>query len=111
MTDGAWSATRPGRAPREAATHCPYCALQCGMTLRADDDGVTVLPRQFPTNRGGLCQKGWTAAGVPTVAPPLHRQVYDLRTGACLDLPGVAVTRHDARCRDGLVEVRLRREG
>lgn len=32
------------------------------MTLRADDGGVTVLPRQFPTNRGGLCQKGWTAA-------------------------------------------------
>ncbi|WP_407664361.1 molybdopterin oxidoreductase family protein [Micromonospora parastrephiae] len=32
------------------------------MTLRADDDGVTVHPREFPTNRGGLCQKGWTAA-------------------------------------------------
>ncbi|MEV4118995.1 molybdopterin oxidoreductase family protein [Micromonospora sp. NPDC049645] len=62
MTDGAWSATRPGLAPREVATHCPYCALQCGMTLREDDAGVTVHPRQFPTNRGGLCQKGWTAA-------------------------------------------------
>ncbi|WP_247662939.1 molybdopterin oxidoreductase family protein [Micromonospora sp. U21] len=32
------------------------------MLLREDADGVTVLPRQFPTNRGGLCQKGWTAA-------------------------------------------------
>lgn len=32
------------------------------MVLRQDDDGVTVHPRQFPTNRGGLCQKGWTAA-------------------------------------------------
>ncbi len=47
---------------REVATHCPYCALQCGMTLREGDAGVTVHPRQFPTNRGGLCQKGWTAA-------------------------------------------------
>ncbi|MEU7651224.1 molybdopterin oxidoreductase family protein [Micromonospora taraxaci] len=62
MTDGARSATRPGFTPREVATHCPYCALQCGMTLREDDTGVTVHPRQFPTNRGGLCQKGWTAA-------------------------------------------------
>ncbi|MEV5207034.1 molybdopterin oxidoreductase family protein [Micromonospora sp. NPDC053740] len=62
MTDGARSATPPGLTPREVATHCPYCALQCGMTLRADDAGVTVHPRQFPTNRGGLCQKGWTAA-------------------------------------------------
>lgn len=32
------------------------------MVLREDDSGVTVHPRQFPTNRGGLCQKGWTAA-------------------------------------------------
>ncbi|WFE51789.1 molybdopterin oxidoreductase family protein [Micromonospora sp. WMMD1155] len=62
MTDGARSATRPGFTPREVATHCPYCALQCGMTLREDHAGVTVHPRQFPTNRGGLCQKGWTAA-------------------------------------------------
>ncbi|MGV9215781.1 molybdopterin oxidoreductase family protein [Micromonospora sp. RB23] len=62
MTDGARPATRSGRTPREVATHCPYCALQCGMTLREDDAGVSVLPRQFPTNRGGLCQKGWTSA-------------------------------------------------
>ncbi|PZW02043.1 assimilatory nitrate reductase catalytic subunit [Micromonospora phaseoli] len=62
MTDGVRPATRPGRTPREVATHCPYCALQCGMILREETDGVTVLPRQFPTNRGGLCQKGWTSA-------------------------------------------------
>ncbi|TWH66571.1 assimilatory nitrate reductase catalytic subunit [Micromonospora olivasterospora] len=54
--------TRPGVPPREAATHCPYCALQCGMVLRENGRRVEVLPRQFPTNRGGLCQKGWTAA-------------------------------------------------
>src|SRR5437764_12730447 len=46
----------------EVATHCPYCALQCGMTLRERTDGsVEVAPRDFPTNRGGLCQKGWTS--------------------------------------------------
>jgi assimilatory nitrate reductase catalytic subunit len=44
-------------------THCPYCALQCGMTLRLTATGrVEVGARDFPTNRGGLCQKGWTAA-------------------------------------------------
>ncbi|WP_245669990.1 molybdopterin oxidoreductase family protein [Micromonospora mirobrigensis] len=32
------------------------------MTLRHSAAGIEVLPRQFPTNRGGLCQKGWTAA-------------------------------------------------
>lgn len=46
--------------------------------------------------------------GVPTLASPLHKQVYDLRTGRCLDLPGVALPVHRVRCRDGLVEVRLR---
>jgi assimilatory nitrate reductase catalytic subunit len=49
-------------------THCPYCALQCAMTLtRAEDAApgaapVTIAGRDFPTNRGGLCKKGWTSA-------------------------------------------------
>ncbi|WP_350349654.1 molybdopterin oxidoreductase family protein [Agromyces sp. G08B096] len=65
-------------------THCPYCALQCAMTLtpvaegaapagetpvtsRDDSPEASVAPvqvagRDFPTNRGGLCKKGWTSA-------------------------------------------------
>jgi len=43
-------------------THCPYCALQCGMSLRDAGGRVQVEVRDFPTNRGGLCQKGWTSA-------------------------------------------------
>ncbi|HEV2376151.1 MAG TPA: molybdopterin-dependent oxidoreductase, partial [Streptosporangiaceae bacterium] len=48
------------------ATHCPYCALQCAMTLSVSPETgrLTVIPRDFPTNRGGLCQKGWTSAGL-----------------------------------------------
>lgn len=49
---------------RPAATHCPYCALQCAQTLTPADGTVRVEGRDFPTNRGGLCQKGWTAASV-----------------------------------------------
>ena len=52
---------------QEAAvdTHCPYCAMQCGMTLEVDDNGGwRVLARDFPTNKGGLCRKGWTAAAL-----------------------------------------------
>ncbi len=49
------------------ATHCPYCALQCGMNLAPKDGLLTVLPRpDFPTNKGGLCQKGWTSADLLT---------------------------------------------
>jgi assimilatory nitrate reductase catalytic subunit len=53
---------------RPAATHCPYCALQCAMHLTPTDAPdatalpVTVSGRDFPTNRGGLCKKGWTSA-------------------------------------------------
>ena len=52
------------------ATHCPYCALQCGMNLAASVNAphhLTVLPRpDFPTNKGGLCKKGWTSAELLT---------------------------------------------
>jgi assimilatory nitrate reductase catalytic subunit len=44
-------------------THCPYCSLQCGITLDVSGAGVELAPQSdFPTNRGGLCAKGWTAA-------------------------------------------------
>ena len=55
-------------------THCPYCALQCGMSLtgrRGAVPPVEVAARDFPTNRGGLCQKGWTAAELLTAAERL----------------------------------------
>ena len=45
-------------------THCPYCALQCGMNLAKEAKGLLSVQARsdFPTNKGGLCQKGWTAA-------------------------------------------------
>ncbi|MGO4121507.1 molybdopterin oxidoreductase family protein [Arthrobacter sp. YAF16] len=64
-----------------AATHCPYCALQCAMTLTVPEvqpasavpaaaaparpeAPLEVAGRDFPTNRGGLCRKGWTSASL-----------------------------------------------
>ncbi|TNH31285.1 nitrite reductase small subunit NirD [Micromonospora orduensis] len=76
-------------------------------------DGLFAIDNRDPVSGAYVLSRGIVGSrgGVPTVASPLHKQVYDLRTGHCLDLPGVAVARHDARCRDGLVEVRLRQEG
>jgi len=67
-----------GTVPGQGAvpTHCPYCSLQCGITLQADEPAGSAAandppPRRaltlaaqddFPTNLGGLCAKGWTAA-------------------------------------------------
>ncbi len=51
-----------GSSNRGGDTHCPYCALQCGMTLVEQDGRLVVASRDFPTNKGGLCRKGFTAA-------------------------------------------------
>lgn len=87
-------------------THCPYCALQCAMTLTAADAGaapdrtgrpalpVTVAGRDFPTNRGGLCKKGWTSAELlvdpSRLTTPLVRgddgELHPVEWDAALDL-------------------------
>ncbi len=44
-------------------THCPYCGLQCAMSVTGGGTSApTVTGRTFPVNGGGLCQKGWTSA-------------------------------------------------
>ncbi|MDQ1029453.1 assimilatory nitrate reductase catalytic subunit [Streptomyces umbrinus] len=64
-------------------THCPYCALQCGMNLTPTPDSggspveVTERP-DFPVNRGALCGKGRTAPallspGVRLTSPLIRR--------------------------------------
>jgi len=68
-------------------THCPYCALQCGMKVMPEGSSATISARDFPTNRGGLCQKGWSAAELldhpERLTTPLirDRKDGDLRPG------------------------------
>jgi assimilatory nitrate reductase catalytic subunit len=67
-----------GAMPHTTLTHCPYCAMQCGMTLTEQDGRWSVGARDFPTNRGGLCRKGWSAAELidapDRLATPLMRR-------------------------------------
>ena len=45
------------------ATHCPYCAFQCGMRLSGPREAAVVDGDEaFPVNKGALCIKGWTSA-------------------------------------------------
>ncbi|WP_033344521.1 molybdopterin oxidoreductase family protein [Catenuloplanes japonicus] len=59
------------------------------MTLRATGDLISIEPRDFPTNRGGLCQKGWTAADLldhpERITTPLIRQDGELRPASWED--------------------------
>ncbi|WP_138946815.1 molybdopterin oxidoreductase family protein [Plantibacter sp. M259] len=90
-------------------THCPYCALQCAMSLTrtAAVDGVAprlpvdVAGRDFPTNRGGLCKKGWTSAELlardDRLTAPLVRdatgELVETSWDAALDLVASTILR------------------
>ena len=47
------------------------------------------------------------AEGAPTVASPLYKQRFDLRTGRCLDADVAALAVHPVRVVDGVVEIGL----
>lgn len=63
---------RPNSHPTGVATHCPFCALQCGMRLLHeagqtgdDDPNLEVGPDPtFPVNEGRMCLKGWASVGL-----------------------------------------------
>lgn len=102
---------------------CDYHRLEAERGVAALVDGVQVAI--FRTYEGELYAIGnrdpiagaqvmsrgivGTRADVPTVASPLHKQVYDLRTGECLDVPGVAVPSYPIRRNGDLVEVDVAR--
>jgi assimilatory nitrate reductase catalytic subunit len=52
----------PMSSGHSIATHCPYCAMQCGMLLSGVREGAVIAGNErFPVNAGGLCVKGWSA--------------------------------------------------
>ena len=50
---------------------------------------------------------GGTRGDAPTIASPMSKQVFDLRTGVCLDDASVQVPVHQVRIRHGVVQVAL----
>jgi nitrite reductase (NADH) small subunit len=75
--------------------------------FRTFDGSLHAIGNQDPFTGAFVLSRGivGTRGEVPTVASPLHKQVYDLRTGACLDDETVTVPVYAVRLRDGLVEV------
>jgi assimilatory nitrate reductase catalytic subunit len=73
-----------GPAPKPTLTHCPYCAMQCGMSLVQESGRWTVGTRDFPSNRGGLCRKGWAAAELLHAPDRLETPLMRDRKGGAL---------------------------
>jgi nitrite reductase (NADH) small subunit len=61
------------------------------------DTGAAVMARGIVGSRGDR----------PTVASPLHKQVYDLETGACFDDPLLALATYRTRIVDGSIEIEV----
>lgn len=74
-----------------------------------DDGTVHAIANIDPFSGASVLSRGLVGDcnGEPTVASPLYKQRFSLLTGHCLDDPGVAVPVHEARVRDGHVEIRL----
>jgi nitrite reductase (NADH) small subunit len=76
--------------------------------FRAYDGALFAIGNQDPFTGAWVLSRGivGTRAEHPTVASPLHKQVFDLRTGECLDADDVAVPVYEVRTRAGTVEVK-----
>lgn len=80
--------------------------------FRTHDDAVFALSNYDPVSRASVLARGIVGSrgGVPFVASPIHKQAFDLRTGECLDEPGVRVATYDVHVgADGTVVVGDRR--
>ncbi len=71
------------------------------------DGGLHAVANQDPFTGAFVLSRGivGTRDDIPTVTSPLHKQVFDLRTGACLDDPSASVPVYGVRSRDGIIEV------
>lgn len=89
------------------------CALVDGEQIavfRTYDGDLYALDNLDPFSGAYVLSRGivGTRQGEPTVASPLHKQVFSLVTGRCLDEDGVSVAVHAVRVNGTTVEVSLR---
>ncbi|MCW6004527.1 nitrite reductase small subunit NirD [Micromonospora sp. CPCC 205371] len=75
--------------------------------FRTFDGSLYAIGNRDPIAGAFVMSRGivGTRGDAPTVASPLHKQVYDLRTGECLDEPGVSVPVYNVRLRDDMIEI------
>lgn len=78
--------------------------------FRLSDGGLHAVGHRDPFTGANVIARGLvgTRGEVPTVASPLHKQVFDLRTGAALDYPDVSLDGWEVRVVEGSVHVRPR---
>lgn len=77
--------------------------------FRLADGSLHAIDNIDPISGASVLSRGIVgdADGSPTVASPMYKERFDLRTGSCLDSPTVSVAVHEARITEGVIEVRV----
>ena len=77
--------------------------------FRTHDGEVFAIGNQDPFSGANVMSRGIVGSrgDVPTVASPMFKQVFDLRTGSCLDDPSVSLPVYQVDVVDGQVTVNL----
>lgn len=85
------------------------CALLGGrqVAIVRTEDAVYAIGNFDPFSKAFVLSRGIVGdrGGVPKVASPIFKQSFDLRTGQCLDRPGVRVPTYEVRVERGRVLV------
>lgn len=86
---------------------------QVALFRLAGTDEVLAVSHRDPFTGANVIARGLVGSrgDVVTVASPLLKQVFDLRTGHCLDEPGVALATYPVTVVDGVVHVRVDQTG
>ncbi|HZE66076.1 MAG TPA: nitrite reductase small subunit NirD [Sporichthyaceae bacterium] len=76
--------------------------------FRTWDGGLYAVSNLDPRTGASVIARGIVGSrgDVPTVASPLYKEVFDLRTGMCLDDPAKRLAHFEVRVLDGVVQVR-----
>lgn len=75
--------------------------------FRTHDDALYAVGNIDPFTGAAVISRGIVGdrSGEPTVASPMLKQVFSLRTGRCLDDPAVGLPTRAVRLRDGVIDV------
>ncbi|HEV2088398.1 MAG TPA: nitrite reductase small subunit NirD [Cryptosporangiaceae bacterium] len=75
--------------------------------FRTWDGSLHALDHLDPVSGAYVIARGivGTRGDTPTVASPMHKQVYDLTTGQCLDDATLRLATYSVRVRGGVVEI------
>lgn len=84
------------------------CALLAGRQVavfRLADGSLHALDNHDPHSGANVLSRGIVGdlGGEPVVASPIYKQHFRLRTGGCVEDPGVQLRTYEVALRDGMV--------